>query len=61
MKMKVVMHPRLVNVVLESFDAISRIFTPVHCVQGALALINPKKLVALTDLSVKIIRSPILK
>ena len=54
MKMKVVMHPRLVNVVLESFDAISRIFTPVHCVQGALALINPKKLVALTDLSVKI-------
>ena len=54
MKMKVVMHPRLVDVVLESFDAISGIFTPVHCVQGALALINPKKLVALTDLSVKI-------
>ena len=54
MKMKVVMHPRLVDVVLESFDAISGIFTPVHCVQGALALIHPEKLVALTDLSVKI-------
>lgn len=49
MEVKVVQHPRLEDIILEPLDAVCGTFTPINCVWRALALTNPKALVAVTD------------